>query len=242
MIKKDKKGEKLIHVKSYEDFLKINDLDKKIFHTVIFVIDNDIDLRGIKIAPIDASGMNVILKGEKRSNNRVPVIKGITIDNGEKQETGFFSRTKSFSIVDLNIADAFVKGGVCTGALVGSVDNDAKVKSCGITSEVLSKAYCGGLFGTANKVVIDDTIVMSTVRGKDLIGGVVGVCESAQVINSAVKSEIVGAIGKAQGNVAGYNSEEMAPVVNYMSKVAMETAKTKYSPEDMELLELFIRR
>ena len=249
MIKKDKKGEKLIHVKSYEDFLKIKDLDKKVFHTVIFIIDNDIDLAGIEITPIDASGINVVINGQEGKekdktglHDRRSVLRNMSIDNGNNLETGLFAKTKDFSAINVHMCNYTVKGGSCTGVLVGSVDGNAKVKNCGFVGNVYAEAYCGGLFGTVKNLEMDDVIVLGDIKGKDIIGGVAGVVDSVKSVSTHVGARIHSAHGKAIGQIAGYNGEEMAPTVEYLSKVAMETVKPKPTPEEMEIIELIIRK
>jgi hypothetical protein len=235
MIKKVKRGEKLIHVKSAEDFMKISEIDKKVFHTITLVIDNDIDFSNVKMSPIDASGLNIVIRGADKGEGRRQVLSNITIDNGNNLETGLFSKVKNLSVINVNLANSNIKGGSCTGSLAGSVTENAIVKNCGFTGRVEAEAYSGALFGTVQDLEIEDLICLGSVKAKDFVGGVAGVVNSVKASNSHISTE-VHSRGRSIGNICGYNSEEQHKVINDMLARTMPYIIDKGTREEQELV------
>ena len=237
MIKKVKRGEKLIHVKSVEDFMKISEIDKKVYHTVTLVIDNDIDFSNVKMTPIDAFGLNIVIRGANKGEGRRQVLRNITIDNGNNLETGLFSKVRNLSVININLANASIKGGSCTGTLAGSVTENAIVKNCGFTGRVEAEAYSGALFGTVQDLEIEDLICLGSVKAKDFVGGVAGVVNSIKVSNSHISTE-VHSKGRSIGDICGYNSEVQNQIINDMLARTMPYMIDKGTPEEQELVRL----
>ena len=231
MIKKVKRGEKLIHVKSVEDFMKISEIDKKVYHTVTLVIDN------VKMSPIDAFGLNIVIRGANKGEGRRQVLRNITIDNGNNLETGLFSKVRNLSVININLANASIKGGSCTGTLAGSVTENAIVKNCGFTGRVEAEAYSGALFGTVQDLEIEDLICLGSVKAKDFVGGVAGVVNSIKVSNSHISTE-VHSKGRSIGDICGYNSEVQNQIINDMLARTMPYMIDKGTPEEQELVRL----
>ena len=241
MIKKVKRGEKLIHVKSVEDFMKISEIDRKVFHTVTLVIDNDIDFSNVKMSPIDAFGLNIVIRGANKGEGRRQVLRNITIDNGNNLETGLFSKVRNLSVININLDNASIKGGSCTGTLAGSVTENAIVKNCGFTGRVEAEAYSGALFGTVQDLEIEDLICLGSVKAKDFVGGVAGVVNSIKVSNSHISTE-VHSKGRSIGDICGYNSEVQNQIINDMLERTMPYMIDKGTPEEQELVRLITGR
>ena len=237
-----KKKEIEIIIENASDFNKVENIDREKCDTVVLYIKHDIDFKGVDFKPIDASNLNVIIVGESDRPNRRPVLNNLTIDNKKGKETGIFSRVKSIAISNVNMANFDIKGDVCTGMLAGSVDRVAVVENCGVTGSVEATAYCGSLFGTVGRLRLEDTIICTEVTGRDIIGGVVGIADSVKGLNAFVKAKINAAIGKAQGQIVGYNSSENSQRVMEMLADTLPLLEPKPTLEEMELIRHFTTR
>ncbi len=236
MAKKVRSGEKLIHITSIEDLEKIRTIDKEMFNTVILVLDNDLDFSDIMFNPIDAKGVNIVIKGNKKH------IRNLTIDKGKCMEIGLFSRAKSLHAIDLYMVDYIVIGQDCVGGLVGSVDEEVILKKCGFfDGHVIAQAYCGGVVGTSKELNIEETVVKTRVSGRDIIGGVVGTSNRVKENKNVIDTRIHAVIGKAKGPLVGYNSEKEFPRVNRMLSEALKHLEPKATPEEEEIIKLMIR-
>lgn len=224
--KKWNHGEKLIHVRSIEDLNKVRDINQDLFQTVILVLDRDINFDLKQFKPIDASKMNVIIKG---NNHR---LWNLYIRNKNKMEVGLFSRTKDFQIFDIDYFTNFVLGDSCVGALVGSVDGNAIVSNVTADAWVNGESHCGGLFGTTKNLTIYDSSIYSLVEGRDIVGGLVGMCDQVELQNTEVVPKFEKIEGKAVGKIAGYNSSDMSQRINQMLAVTMPYLEQKPTIEE----------
>lgn len=232
-----KKGEKVIHIKSINDFDRVRTIDKEKYHKVYIVVDNDLSFDGIEFTPIDASGLDIVLISKKSKNQTRKKINNVKINNGDNPETGFFSQTGNFEMVNIDFDSFYVKGGVCTGGLVGSVRGDAFVANCGISGIVEAEAYCGSMFGTTKKLNITHSEIETKVSGKDIIGGISGIADSVSLKNNTIHASVFPKKSAvAQGLIVGYNSEEQEPIIKDMLLETLPLLRDSQTLEEKELI------
>lgn len=152
-----------------------------------YALRNAIDLTGEKQTPIGQSAYKAFTgKFDGLSFN----IFGLTMDNtGNKlgsDATGLFGYTKNALIGHFNLIagtdDVSIKGGDCTGALIGHAVN-TRVYSVANTLKVTGGAKTGGLIGYAEQTTDADTVNQSAFRnlintgnvnGTFNVGGIIG--------------------------------------------------------------------
>ncbi len=228
-----KKKEKVITITNPKDFQKISDL--KDTKELILVIKNDLDFNGIKIIPIAAENINVTIKGNGFS------IINLTIDKGNTPCTGLFSEVKSLKVLDLNVLDYNIKGGVHTGSLAGKVDKDVLITNSNFKGNINCEAYGGGVVGSCDELVLNKSSFDTTIKGYDIIGGVSGMVSSA-LINEVTLKVDSKAVGKAKGGIAGYNSALESERIAAMTREAMRHLPPICTNEEMKKLELMLKR
>lgn len=200
--KKWNHGEKLIHVKSIADLNKVRDIDQDLYERVFIIIDNDLDFGLSNFEPIDASKMDVIIRGNGH------MMTNLAIKKEDKMEVGLFSKTKNFQILDVRYLTSFIKGGSCTGTLVGSVDGNALVSNVRSDGFVYGESHCGALFGTVKKLTVCSSDIYSRLGGKDVVGGIAGMCDEVEMIDSTALPLFDEVEGRLKGKVAGFISKE----------------------------------
>ena len=230
--KKWNHGEKLIHVKSIEDLNKVREIDQDLYQTVILILDKDLNFNLKQFEPIDARNLNVIIRGNNHN------LWNLYIRDGKKMEVGLFSRTKDFQIFDIDNFTNFVLGESCVGALVGSVNGNAIVSNVKADAWVNGESHCGGLFGTTKKITVSDSSVYSIVEGKDIVGGLVGMCDQVELHNTEVVPRFEKIEGKAVGTIAGYDSSKMEEKVNQMLVETLPYLEPKPTIEEEEIFGL----
>ena len=228
-----KKGEIVIHINSIEDFDRVRTIDKEKYHKVYIFIDNDLNFAGVEFKPIDAYGLDIVLQpyySRKKISN-------VVIDNDDNPETGFFSQTGNFEMTNIDFENYYVKGGVCTGGLVGSVRGDAFVSNCGISGRVEAEAYCGSMFGTTKKLIIAHSEIETNVSGKDIIGGISGIVDSVSLTNNIIHASVFPQKSAgAQGLIVGYNSEEQESKIRDMLLETLPLLRDSQTLEEKELI------
>ena len=203
--------EAMIHINSVEDLNTVRKINQDLFQTVILILNEDLLFDNIPFEPIDASKMNVIIKG----NNHF--ILDLYINKKDKMEVGLFSRTKDFKIYNIRYFTHTTIGASCTGGLVGTVDGTAIVHNVCTNGIVQGESHCGGLFGTTKNLLLDcNPKIVETVIAKDIVGGVVGTSDKIINNNTNVYSSTTTVTGKVHGVIAGYNSEKMKEKINQM--------------------------
>lgn len=202
MKKKWNYGEKLIHVKSVEDLNKVREIDQELYKRVFLILDKDLHFGLNKFEPIDASNMDVIIRG----NNHM--MTDIYVKKENEMEVGLFSKTKNFQIFDVSCLTGFVKGGSCVGTLVGSVDGDALVSNVKYNGFAYGESHCGTLFGTTKRLTICSSDILGRVGARDVVGGAVGMCDEVKLVDSTVLPLFDEVEGKIKGKVAGFVSKD----------------------------------
>ena len=227
------KKEVVYYIGNAKDFNKLKYL--KSYIMPILVINNDIDFQGIKFDPVDVEKLDVIIKG----NNFT--FSNLTIDNDRKPNTGLFSKVKSLQVIDLNIVNCNIKGGVNTGSLAGKVDKNVLLYNTSISGIIDCEAYGGIAIGCCDDLTMDKTSIISSVKGYDIVGGVAGMVNSIKSYDNNVKSTVK-SVGKAKGDIAGYNSEAESARIAKMAKEAMKNLPPVCTDEEMRILEKMIKK
>ena len=188
-------------VSTKDDLLKLAELVNEGADTtnVTFVMGADIDLNSIgNFEQIGGfTGLNRPFKGTFDGNGHV--IKNLKMNNvePERYQYGLFGETSNTSLIkNVGIVDADVKGGECSGILVG--DSHGIVQNCystGIIDNITTYADVGGLIGICSNDVSNcySTADVVTTNGFGA-GGMIGNHSSGIISNCF-----------AAGNISGKN-------------------------------------
>ena len=212
---KNNDEEKVIHMRKAADFAALRKLIKGKEETVIIALDDDIDLKKIDFIPIDAVNKNIIIQGNHHKLLNLNIKKAID------PETGMFSVVKSLEVYNLNLLSFDIKGEVCTGALAGTVRENAVISNSIFNGNVEGVAYTGGLVGTVRDLRVEKSYVKSNVKGKEIIGGLAGTVNSLIGFFSTFDTDVE-SNGRTVGKLCGYNNSKERMFVEYMLKVAEE--------------------
>jgi len=228
-----KRNKFIFNISCAQDFEKLRNINKNI--DPIIIIRKNIDFAGYKFKPIDAEKFDITIKG----NNFT--LYNLKIDSNREPNVGIFSKVNSIDVENLNLLDFNIKGGVNTGSLVGRVEKDVEIKNSTFTGTINCEAYGGGIIGSCDDLILEDTKISSKVIGYDIVGGVVGLVDKVRLNNSEIKSTVK-SVGKANGTVAGYNTEKEAERVARMTIEAVKHLPVICTEEEMKRLEMTLKR
>ncbi len=218
-----------------------NPEDVKIIEsTTIVYLMNDLDLgaraennnwetesnEAKKWTPIGIDNSTKKFIGTFEGNNHS--IKGVYV-NSTKSISGHGLFGNSSTIQNLTIMNSYIKGGTCTGGIVGTL-RTGKMNNChAINCNIEGDAHTGGLLGGALGNVSGCSIYNSKVKGKTSTGGIAGTLQGAGIkiedchnkktsviLKEGTNYMIGGVIGQVTHDTAGiYNCTNTGNVLAY---------------------------
>lgn len=115
-------------------------------------------------------------------------------------KVGLFSYSNNATIKNLGLVDVAITGNESVGGLIGRSEVST-IDNCYVTGSVTgSNDDVGGLVGYSSTSTIKDSYATASVAGKDNVGGLVGVNEGNNSINTGIVNR-----SYAKGNVSGNN-------------------------------------
>lgn len=156
---------------------------------------------------------NNMLKGTFEGNNHT--IKGVYV-NDSTDFNGIFGNTNS--VLNITIKNSYIKGGSCTGGIVGTL-RSGTVENChNINTQVIlmegENHFCGGIIGdatgTVNKCSNTGKIQgLGSYSGWGYYGGIVGILRSGVAKNCKNFGEVYGN-GKCTGGIIALTNHSTA--------------------------------
>jgi len=145
-------------------------------------------------------------------------INNLYINRPESDCRGLFGVIDSSTILNLNLIDGQIIGGVAIGQLIGSSSNST-VRFCTSSGIVSGNAYIGGIIGSSSSDLISNCSSTGEVHA-DMVysGGLIGGTQNSTVVNCYSSSDVysssksAGFIGGIFGNsnvVASYSTGDV---------------------------------
>ena len=114
-------------------------------------------------------------------------ISGITINESDGRDIGFFGYILGATIKNLTLADCSFSGNMSVGSILGATypTPNNLIENCHVTAsvEINGDTYVGGIVGYIDAGTVKDCTCAAEVTGNDAVGGIVGLMYETSIEN-----------------------------------------------------------